>query len=222
LSSGFWGYRHAIGLPISVKDAPDAPTAIYFKDAPAMGVGIATTLEGWPAHKANLLKLLPDNEWCFASTRDSVLKMLKAIGWDLIYFYCHGGVNQEKVPYLSVGTKEANISPDALFAEKISWKSPRPLVFINGCHTTAITPDIALQFVNPLVQQAEAAGVIGTEITVFEPLASAFAEECLGRFFAGDQIGDAVRGARLALLKKVIHWGLHTCHLSYRAFVCRK
>jgi hypothetical protein len=33
-------------------------------------------------------------------------------------------------------------------------------------------------------------------------LASAFAEECLKRFFAGDPIGDAVRGARLALLKQ--------------------
>jgi hypothetical protein len=200
--SGFWGYRHAIGLPVSVKGAPDAPTQISFKRAPSMGVGIATTLQGWPAHEAKLRKLRPDLGWLLASTRDEVLKMLKATGSHLIYFYCHGGVTKEEVPFLVVGNQEMNISPDILFTEAISWKNPRPLVFINGCRTTAITPDIALQFVNPFVQQADAAGVIGTDITVFEPLASAFSEECLKRFFAGDPIGDAVRGARLALLKQ--------------------
>ena len=206
--SGFWGYRHAIGLPISVKDGPDAPTQISFKNAPVMGVGIATTLKGWPAHGANLLKLRSDLGWHVASTREDVLKMLQATESHLIYFYCHGGVNQEKVPFLAVGSDDANISPDIFLAYGISWADPRPLVFINGCHTTAITPDIALQFVNPFVQEADAAGVIGTEITVFEPLASTFAEECLKRFFDGDQIGDAVRGARLALLKKCNPLGL--------------
>ena len=43
--------------------------------------------------------------------------------------------------------------------------------------------------------------MIGTEITIFESLAKAFAEECLRRFLNGDKIGDAVRGARLKLLK---------------------
>jgi hypothetical protein len=45
-----------------------------------------------------------------------------------------------------------------------------------------------------------AAGVIGTEITVFEPLARAFAEACLRRFLEGATLGAAVRGARLELL----------------------
>ena len=200
--SGFWGYRHSIGLPVSVEGAPDTPTQISFKDVPAMRVGIATTLEGWREHEAQLRKLRTDLGWRPATTRNEVLKMLKATGSHLIYFYCHGGATREKVPFLRVGRREANISPDIISTETIKWRDSRPLVFINGCRTTAITPDIALQFVNPFVQQAEAAGVIGTEITVFEPLASAFAEECLNRFFAGDQIGDAVRGARLALLKQ--------------------
>lgn len=41
-----------------------------------------------------------------------------------------------------------------------------------------------------LVSPANAAGVIGTETTVFEPLATAFAEACMERFWA--------RTARLA------------------------
>src|SRR5207244_9744776 len=78
---------------------------------------------------------------------------------------------------------------------------PRPLVFINGCQTTALEPEQAFEFVSRFVDVAGAAGVIGTEITIFEPLACAFAEECLRRFLGGAEIGQAVRGARLAVLK---------------------
>ena len=107
--SGFWGYRHAIGLPVSVKYAPDAPTQISFKQAPAMGVGIATTLQGWPAHDAKLRKLRPGLGWLLATSRDEVLKMLKATGSHVIYFYCHGGVNKENVPFLVVGSHEETL-----------------------------------------------------------------------------------------------------------------
>lgn len=47
-----------------------------------------------------------------------------------------------------------------------------------------------------------ASGVVGTDITVFEPLASAFAERCLARFLAGEPLGRAVRLARLGLLQE--------------------
>jgi hypothetical protein len=81
-------------------------------------------------------------------------------------------------------------------------------VFINGCHTTALEPGTALSFVSRLVDTAEAAGVIGTEITTFEPLAGAFATACLRRFLAGEEIGAAVRGARLELLGQANPLGL--------------
>ena len=44
-------------------------------------------------------------------------------------------------------------------------------------------------------------GVVGTEITIFEPLATAFAEECLAHFLNEVPIGDAIRQARLKLLQ---------------------
>ncbi len=91
---------------------------------------------------------------------------------------------------------------------RIRWRSPRPLVFLNGCHTTALDPGQALSFPARLVEVAAAAGVIGTEITNFEPLASAFAEECLARFLGGEAIGEAVRAARLALLAQANPLGL--------------
>ena len=83
------------------------------------------------------------------------------------------------------------------------WEKIRPLVFINGCHTTQITPERALDFVSGFIETSGAAGVIGTEITIFEPLAVQFAEECLRRFlFENQTLGEAVRGARLHLLKQ--------------------
>lgn len=58
-----------------------------------------------------------------------------------------------------------------------------------------------IEFITPFIENANAAGVIGTEITIFEPLASAFGEECLRRFLSSSTIGESVRGARLKLLK---------------------
>ena len=88
-----------------------------------------------------------------------------------------------------------------LLGQRIEWHEPRPLVFLNGCHTTGLEPEQALELVSALVRRSRAAGVVGTEITVFEPLARAFAEDCLRRFLAGDPLGWAVRNARLELLK---------------------
>ena len=120
----------------------------------------------------------------------------------LLYFYCHGGV-QDRVPFIKVGgPDERGITGDLLFSERIRWTAPRPLVFINGCRTTALEPETAIELVSSLVRRAQASGVIGTEITVFEPLARDFAEAYLVRFLAGATVGEAVRGARLALLAR--------------------
>jgi len=119
-----------------------------------------------------------------------------------VYFYCHGGVTPGRVPYIQVGPiTERGFTRDMVRSRSIRWRNPRPLVFINGCHTTALEPETALEFVSAFVENAFAAGVIGTEITIFEPVARAFAEECLRRFLDGQPIGEAVRGARLKMLK---------------------
>lgn len=139
---------------------------------------------------------------------DEVVVRLKSSAPHLLYFYCHGGVRADgKLPYLAIG-EDDSFAPEDIGGERFSWDKPNPLVFINGCHTTALDPEITLDFVSSFVQQAGAAGVIGTEITIFEQLAVGFAEECLRRFFGvaphreGMSIGEAVRGARLELLKQ--------------------
>jgi hypothetical protein len=109
-------------------------------------------------------------------------------------------------PYLQIGDKD-ELDPNNWGFEGIEWTGPNPLVFINGCHTVSLNPEVTLDFVSSFVQTSGAAGVIGTEITIFEPLAVRFAEECFKRFIGAPPhkekmpIGKAVRGARLALLR---------------------
>jgi CHAT domain len=212
--SGFWGYRHALGLPVTIHDrgadandtTRDAPSYIVFRDKARVALGISTDpkFKRFPDHKLALKKLailLGEA----STTRDDVLRMLKTPAAEVIYLYCHGGVDG-KTPFLSVGPTHSDpITPDNI---DLLWDDEEtPLVFINGCHTTALHPEAALDFVSTFVD-ARASGVIGTEITISESLACAFAEQCLGRFLgtakAADPemtIAESVRGARLALLQ---------------------
>jgi hypothetical protein len=199
--SGFWGFRHQLGLPLSVRYGPEAVSTLV-GSAPSLAVAVSTdprfVLRA--AHEAALRAMCPDG-WSYADTREDVIRMLKEGRAQVVYFYCHGGADSEG-PYLHVGSgEEHRITPAYLRSREVFWEGAPPLVFINGCRTAAVEPERALEFVSTFVVTTGAAGVIGTEITIFEPLARAFAEECLRRFLDGAEIGEAVRGARLALLK---------------------
>jgi hypothetical protein len=202
--SGFWGYRHNLGLPLSLDERGDAPFEIEYDTQPHLGVAVSMDpqFKLRAEHEKQLQALRPDLGWRYAATRADVIELMRMReGPEVLYFYCHGGVSEANAPFLGVGgVDEPGITSDALRTYGIRWRNPQPLVFINGCHTTALEPDTALDFVSRLVDTASAAGVIGTEITTFEPLAGAFATECLRRFLGGEEIGTAVRGARLALL----------------------
>lgn len=54
----------------------------------------------------------------------------------------------------------------------VRWLTTNPLVFINGCHSTASTPEMSLEFVAMLTRVCLASAVIGAEVTIFEPLAT--------------------------------------------------
>ncbi len=199
--SGFWGFRHALGIPVTLKGAPDAPLAIMYQGQPTLSVAVSTDpqFELRVAHEGVLRELRPDLR--YADTRAGALALLKDSGAQVAYFYCHGGFDKD-VPFIRVGAPtEEPVTSVTLLGERIEWDEPRPLIFLNGCHTTGLEPEQALEFVSALIRTSRAAGVIGTEITVFEPLARAFAEDCLRRFLAGDPLGWAIRDARLALLK---------------------
>lgn len=198
--SGFWGFRHYVGMPLSLEDKGDACPAINVEKDLSMAVGVATNLQLVVKHTEAIHGLRPGVVWNYADTRERVFDVLKQSP-HIVYFYCHGGLARN-MPYLQVGPTDGKglILPSNLGSKGIRWERPQPLVFINGCHTTAVSPLQALQFISPLVTYSRGAGVIGTEITIFEELATAFAEECLRRFLANESIGQAIRNARLRLL----------------------
>src|SRR4029453_3216814 len=110
----------------------------------------------------------------------------------VFYFYCHGGVDGD-LPFLQVGptdTDEGLFGSD-LLAEDVLWKTPRPLIFINGCPTADVEPVLAHELVSAFVATSRASGVIGTEITVFVPLAQGFAQAFFTAFLPGHPAGAA-------------------------------
>lgn len=199
--SGFWGFRHSIGNPLGSRFETNHD--MLYKQAPELTVAVYPSFRGWPSHRQTLKSLMPGMIWNLADTRPDTLAKLESTNPHIVYFYCHGGVTRD-TPYIKVGAEdEMGITPDNLDSYGIYWKYPQPLIFINGCHTTASEPKLAMHFVEKFMITCNAAGVIGTEITIFEQLAGAFAEKCLHRFVVeGETIGDAVRGARLKLLKQ--------------------
>ena len=209
--SGFWGYRHAIGMPVTIPHAADAPTTLKATAGVELAMAVSTdpAFEGRQAHQQKLQNLLPGLKFHYADQRAETIAMMKKHSPHVLYFFCHGRL-ANGVPSIEVGPpKTRGISRDNLRNDDIFWEDVRPLVFINGCHTTALEPQSAIDLVSGFLDTAEAAGVIGTEITNFVPVARVFAEECLRQFLVNKlPIGQAVRLARLAVLQQANPLGL--------------
>lgn len=200
--SGFWGYRHQLGFPVS-EEGREARSAIGYRRSPTITMAVSTdvNLVERPEHELTMRELWGRGAWNHAASRKDTLRALREIPAHVVYLYCHGGLTPIGEPFVQVGpTTEPGITASVLLNEDVFWEETRPLVFINGCHTTAVEPEKAFELVSPLVATSGAAGVIGTEITVFETLARAFAEAYFRRFVAGQSLGAALRGARLELL----------------------
>jgi hypothetical protein len=201
--SGFWGFRHSIGLPVG--SASDIDALMTYPEQLKFNVAVYPKFDLWTKHKQALQTLSPNLAWHEVSTRTATLNMLKTTSPHIIYFYCHGGKTSD-MSYIEVGTDPGStlggITPDNLGEEGLWWNRPQPLIFINGCETTALEPATVLNFVTRFVNRHNACGVIGTEIEIFEELACAFAELFFHQFLQPNRtIGDAIRAARLALLQ---------------------
>ena len=200
--SGFWGFRHALGFPTIEK--LDAAFTIPFSASPRLLMAVSTD-DGFvlrTPHEAIMHGLVGDGGWMYAATVDDTYTEMKKDAAQVVYFYCHGGVGQDKTPYIEVGPRNTKrvITKGGLSNARLLWQTHSPLVFINGCHTTALDPETASDLVSGF-RDSNAAGVIGTEITIFEPLACLFAERTLTHFFGGAEIGESIRQARLDVLQ---------------------
>jgi hypothetical protein len=194
--SGFWGYRHFLGLPLS--STLDLPPVLGAEGQRRAVFGFSTELDWAEEHKAELADFVE------VSAAGSRKQLFELFGSDavpqLVYLYCHGGLSGS-MPYLLVGAGDDGPITSAYMRDRFSWAGTGPVVVINGCHTTAVRPDHAFELVSAFVRRAHATGVIGTEITVDESLARAFGSAFVRRFAKENQtVGEAVRGARIDLL----------------------
>ncbi len=202
---GFWGFRHGIGFPMSVPTSDsDTALTIHHEGTPRIAVSVSMELSVTMRanHEKAIEKLFAHGNYLYAQSRRDTLELMLRGKPHILYFYCHGAVSNH-VPYIQIGPPgDPIIDRSILRANDIRWDNPRPLVFINGCHTTALEPEMAFELVSGFIGTSNAAGVIGTEITIFEPLACSFGEEFIRLFLEGESVGESVRLARLNLLQK--------------------
>jgi hypothetical protein len=214
----FWGFRHIVEVPAQQV----APQAVAQPQAAAqplrhcitctipiqVAAGLNRTLERIDTHLPALEALCskPQFDFKHAFRRDAVKQLLAAPALDLLYFYCHAQQSKDadgRIVTVLEFQEKGDAQPGRLADSDLSdfvWQH-HPLVFVNGCRTAGFSPRALSKFVTAFMGR-EAAGVIGTEIEVWEPLAETFAQHFLADFLAGTQAGEAMRAARLALLAK--------------------
>ena len=205
---GFWGFRHYIEQPSSVEVGAEPPRWVELSsNSPAMVVGRSHNLDRGlsEAH----LKKLGEARDC-----DSLEKMRDAFRnrIEILYFYTHGrrrslpGTTQQAL-YLELGAEP--FEPEHIAAWRRStarqmmeqWKGIAPLVFINGCHTAELTPELLVSFVD-VFAIAGAGGVIGTEITLEQGMAGMIAEQFFAAFLQAHTVAQALLRVRQYLLRR--------------------
>lgn len=214
--SGFWAYRHRIGTPCSSLPSVDLltgdPTEIQndsvshipFTSRPQMVVGHAASLSDFAPHLSELQALDGIEISQVVSDREQLFPTLEEAHPQVVYFYCHGGV-AGTLPFLEIGDRGSTLITPETIQTQCYWPDDRPLVFLNGCRTTALSPHDAHEFVTAFTGEPMASGVIGTEVTIVEDLARPFAEFFFSELQPGadgrsQTLGEAIRRARLRLL----------------------
>ena len=203
--SGFWGFRHSLGMPLVSSSLTDASMTIQHEGDPQIAMSVATDagFRYRQQHEAALRSMgLLRGE--YADSREATIELMKQSVAEVVYFFCFGGLEEDGTPFMRVGSPdEGAITAMTLLAEDVYWEGKRPFIFMNGVDTTAFASEHALDLVRTFTDASGAAGVMGIEITVFEQLAVAFAEAFLQHFMVeGRTAGEAIRAARLALLQQ--------------------
>lgn len=214
----FWGFRHVVEVPplqVSEEDLEEDEVVeqhdrILSQDPVQFAVGFNTQLRLSEEH----MRQLEEIERRYGaqalrsvrkSLRNDVLDMLQHPALDLVYFYCHayGDAVKKILPYLEFWDKEKSTAGRILSGHLAGtdWKH-HPLVFLNGCGTVGFDPAAMSPFVEAVVRDCGASGVIGTEIPVWEQMASEFACRFLDRFLSGDTAGEAILNTRREFLSQ--------------------
>lgn len=218
---GFWGFMHQLEQPLQlVKPTPINEVPEEIKDPSyeagarilvqpgqqvQLGMGVYAGFRELDEHQQDLRRLADPSVLTLESSTDpdQVRRMLTEGGRHLLYFFCHGE-SSEGVFRLRVGTPDQPglISSAGLNPLRINWPDqPRTLVFLNGCESMAITPELVHGFMGKL-RLLGASGVIGVEIKNWSAFASEFAERLLEDLLEGRTAGEAFLNTRRIFLRQ--------------------
>ncbi len=214
---GFWGFMHQIEQPIQqVPPTPvDAtPDALLKKNAAQervlrwnpgeklrCAVGVNPSFANAAGIDAEIQAILPANVFEVQYSEDSgrILAQIKEGGRQLYYFYCHGIIEDNN---FKLGFSPDPISSASLYPFNINWpEQPRPLFILNGCETSATTPELIHGFLEKL-RLLGASGVVGTEIPVATDFARPFGSLLIFYLLKGDSIGESFLKLRRHLLRQ--------------------
>jgi hypothetical protein len=227
---GFWGLQHIVEQPLSPlqpKEENEANEKNEAKDrrlrealsefgtpgAIALGLCSTSALADMSSLESHLRAL--------AMTKPYEVHLPAAEGIDaaegelleaaLVYFLCHGKFDlAEDMPYIGIGPDDEDpqhrIYPQTImgWARDSAWKAweaQHPLVFINGCHTSDLTPGQVLEFVSAF-GFAGASGVVGTEVNIQLPLAIEAARSLLTQIGSDISVGQALYRIRWDFVNK--------------------
>jgi subtilase family serine protease len=231
---GFWGLMHQIEQPLQqvtptpVDEVPPElqdrgfDQTMYLERPPQSRVTMA--LNAFPRlryaerHRDQFDSLAQDGalEIVYETDRDRVLALLQQGGRHLYYFYCHGVVDGE-VFKLKLGPADnpGYISSASLNPLAIHWPSqPHPLIILNGCATMALAPELIHGFMGKL-RRLGAAGIVGSEVQVWEGLACPFGYLIVERLLSGRSLGEAFLDTRRALQRQLNPLGLVYAYYAF-------
>jgi hypothetical protein len=209
---GFWGYAFELASPPSVH-GQDRAMFVKSRGGALKAIAAVSKLLDVTVTRDHFDRL-GVNVKQLDSVHDLENQMLDDHP-DIVYFYCHGKRQVIRGgypgPLLEIGSDEL-ISPEDIAAwaddwPNGAWLDPRPLIFMNGCHTSELTPELLTDFVTTF-GDANAAGSIGTEVALTQLVASEAAELIFMAFNGPDNVAAAVRIMRWNLLRKGNAMGL--------------
>lgn len=207
---GFWGFRHDLGVSISLTTDSAEPMqvpSLIGTTTDAKPIVAVCTDEQFQLRNTHIESLRLIAGFKYAEDRDGTIRLMQeSSDAPIIYFYCHGGLDVD-TPYIQVGPlTDPHIERSTLREYAIRWSESRPLVFVNGCHTVNVEPENAVELVSGFIETAGASAVVGTEITIFEQLATEFGESFLSDFLVlRNELGRTIRNARLRLLSNSLN-----------------
>jgi hypothetical protein len=208
---GFWGFAYVLEVPPSVKTEL---AHVVTEDDSQIAIVVAANRTLDVLETVRHLEVLEGLGGVEMPPLTRVLALqdrLSKSDMDVVYLYCHGGRDQPAGATAADAVLELGPGHDDRFKPlDVSmwarskwagdhWRSRRPVIVLNGCHTTEILPDTLADFVVGFVA-ARAAGVIGTEVSLDQRFAGAAMELFLAALHAGASVGQAIRQMRWELL----------------------